>query len=210
MRSRQRTAFKAIAILLICAVAQLYMQIGLAQATQFFAKLTATKDGGPILVNGNSTPVGATIIPGSIIETRADQTATIDLDIGTLEVGQDTALRLDQTDGKVKITLTRGCAALKTKQGNEGEIATNMESVATTDKKKDDRIVVCYIGGNVTTGSTANSLLSGVTQTAAGAGGGGGIGTAVWVAIFGGIAAAIAVPVIGFRDDNRPVTSPSR
>lgn len=194
----------------MCAVAQLYMQIGVAQTAQFFARLTATRDGGPILVNGNSTPVGATIIPGSIIETRADQTATIDLDIGTLEVGQDTALRLDQTDGRVKITLTRGCAALRTKEGSEGEIATTAESVATTDKKKDDRIVVCYIGGTVTQGQAANSLLSGVTQTAVGSGGGGGIGTAAWVAILGGIAAAIAIPVLAFRDDNNAVVSPSR
>lgn len=202
MRLWYRTGSRAIAVLLVCALAQVYIQFGLAQQPpQFIARLTATRNGQPILVNGNSTPVGSAITPGSIIETGADQSATINLDIGVLEVGQNTSLRLDFEQGKVKITLTRGCAVLQTKSGNEGEIATEQESIVKTNKDKDDEAAVCFLNGQVTQGPAARALMVGV-QTAASTGGGGGLGAGAWWAIGGGIIAAVLLPIIAFRGDN--------
>jgi hypothetical protein len=202
MRLWYRKGSRFIAILLVCALAQVYIQFTFAQQPpQFIARLTSTRNGQPILVNGNSTPVGSAITPGSIIETGADQTATINLDNGVLEVGQNTSLRLDFEQGKIKITLTRGCAILKTKSGNEGEIATEQESVAKTEKDKDDEKAVCFLNGNVTQGPAARSLMIGA-QTTGTTGGGGGLGTAAWWAIGGGIIAAVVLPIIAFRGDN--------
>jgi hypothetical protein len=202
MRLWHRKGSRFIAILLVGALAQVYIQFAFAQQPpQFIARLTATRNGQPILVNGNSTPVGSAITPGSIIETGADQSATINLDNGVLEVGQNTSLRLDFEQGKVKITLTRGCAILRTKSGNEGEIATEQESVAKTDKNKNDEAAVCFLNGNVTQGPAARTLMMGVSTSGAAAGGGG-LGTAAWIAIGGGIIAAVVLPIVAFRGNN--------
>lgn len=190
-------AYRAIAMVLACAFAMLQVQFGLAQA-QFIARLTATRDGRPILVNGNSTPVGTTITPGSIIETGADQTATINLDNGVLEVGQDTSLRLDFEEGRIKVTITRGCAVLKTKSGNEGEIATPTETIAKTDKDRDDEKAVCFLNGAVTEGSAARALMVGVQATSTTEG----LGAAAWWAIGGGVVAAILLPILAFKGFN--------
>jgi hypothetical protein len=199
MRLRQRVS-QAIAILLVGAFAQVYIQIGFTQQPpQFIARLTATRDGRPILVNGNPTPVGTAITPGSIIDT-ADQSATINLDIGVLEIAQNTSLRLDFEEGKAKITLTRGCAALRTKEGTEGEIATQEASVAKTDRQKAGAIVVCFIDGNVTQGSAAQALFNAAAPAVAA--GTGGIGAGAWWAIGAGVIAAILIPIAAFRGDN--------
>ena len=203
MRLWYRMGSRAIALLLVCALSQVYIQFGLTQnPPQFIARLTATRNGQPILVNGNSTPVGSAITPGSIIETGADQSATIDLDTGVLEVAQNTSLRLDFEQGRVKITLTRGCAVLRTKSGNEGEIATPQETVVKTDKDKDDEAAVCFINGNVTQGSAARALMTAAVPTTAPTGGG--LGAGAWWAIGGGIIAAVVLPIIAFRDSASP------
>jgi hypothetical protein len=201
MKLWYRKGSRFIAILLVGALAQVYIQFAFAQQPpQFIARLTATRNGQPILVNGNSTPVGSAITPGSIIETGADQSATINLDNGVLEVGQNTSLRLDFEQGKIKITLTRGCAVLKTKSGNEGEIATETETVAKTDKDKDDEKAVCFLNGSVTQGPAAKALMVSVPSGAASTGGG--LGTAAWWAIGGGIIAAVVIPILAFRGNN--------
>lgn len=202
MRLWYRKGSRAIAVLLVCALAQVYIQFGLAQQPpQFIARLTATRNGQPILVNGNSTPVGSAITPGSIIETGADQSATIDLDIGVLEVAQNTSLRLDFEEGKVKVTITRGCAILRTKENTEGEIASQDATIdKTEDRKKANRLVGCFLNGQATQGSAAEALMQAAPPVATG--GGGGLGTAAWWAIGGGIIAAVVLPIIAFRGDN--------
>ena len=147
-----------IVALLICALTYVELALG-QQPPQFIARLTATRNGQPILVNGNSTPVNSAITPGSIIETGADQSATINLDNGVLEVAQNTSLRLDFEQGKVKVTIDRGCAILKTKKGHEGEIATQKKSISKTSKQKNDERTVCFIDGNVTEGRAAKALM---------------------------------------------------
>ena len=201
MRLWYRMGSRTIALLLVCALSQVYIQFGFTQQPpQFIARLTSTRNGQPILVNGNSTPVGTTITPGSIIETGADQSATINLDMGVLEVGQNTSLRLDFEEGRVKVTLTRGCAVLRTKSGNQGEIANEGGTIATTDKDKDDEKAVCFINGAVTEGSAARALMTAAVPTSGATGGG--LGAGAWWAIGGGIIAAVVLPILAFRGDN--------
>ncbi len=181
----QRTALKAIAVLLVLAVVQLYLPMALAQ--QFIARLTSTK-GGPILVNGNSTPVPGSITTGAEIQTGIDQTATIDLgDIGELKMGPNTRLKLDYDDNGAKVTLFSGCAILTTKENKEGEVATPQESAGKNDKKG-GILDICFINGNVTKNTAAKAIAE--VGTLGGAGGAGGLSQAAWWAI-------ILVPIGG-------------
>ena len=98
MSIRQRKGFRAIAVFLAFAMAQVYVQISLAEPAtttlpvplpqQFVARLT-TRGNQPILVNGNSAATGASILTGATIETPADIGATIDLGaLGSLDLVQ--------------------------------------------------------------------------------------------------------------------------
>jgi hypothetical protein len=203
MSPNHRTISKAIAILLVLAMAQVYVQIGLAapnttpgqQPPQFIARLSSTK-GGPITINGNSASVGASIVTGALIETL-DQSATINLgSFGTLEVGPNTQLRLDyDQQGNTRVTLIRGCAILRTRNNAAGEILTEQGSAAQTDGQKKKEADVCFLLGRVTVNqnAAANSIL-GVSSTtgSTGAGISGGALLAILGAVIGVVIAAVA------------------
>lgn len=178
MRSSRRNSVRAIAYLVAFAIVQLY--IPLTPAQQFIARLTSTR-GGPILVNGNSTPVPGSIVTGAEIQTGADQSATIDLgDIGELKVGPNTRLRLDYEQGKTRITLFTGCAVLQTREKSEGEIQAADQSAGKTDRRG-GILDVCFVDGKII--SNQNAAASSIAQVGATAGGGGGISTAVLLAV---------------------------
>lgn len=184
----QRNSFRAIAILLVFAIVQLCVPLTLAQAPQFIARLSSSR-GGPILVNGNSTPVPGSIVTGAEIQTGADQSATIDLgDIGELRIGPNTRLRLDYEQGKAKITLFTGCAVLQTKEKAEGEIEAEQQSVGKTDQRG-GIIDVCFLDGKTITNqnAAANAIAKISTTAAVGGGGGGGMSTGLIVATILGL-----------------------
>jgi len=211
MSNRQRKAIKAVAAFLILSFAQVGIRLGHAaenSATSVMpipqqlivARLERVR-GGAITVNGSGVASGATITTASTIETGAETVATVNLgSLGTLDVAPNTRLELTYDDqGNVKVKLISGCAVLRTKKGN-GEITT--EAGASTGQNKNRGILdVCIPpgGGNpiVNQGAAAAATSSGAAAGAAAAGGGGlwGIGTAAVVAIIGGIAAAVIIPV---------------
>jgi hypothetical protein len=213
MRLKQPKAYRAIAILLTFALAQISLQIGLAQGPQFIARLTSTRGNQPILVNGLSAAPGASIVTGATIETLSDQTAEINLgSFGTLELAPNTQLRLDyDQNGNTKVTLIRGCAVLRSKKNAEGEIVTEQGSAAKNDKKKNSVLDVCFINGQTTVGqNAAANAISGVSG-ATGGGGGGGIGTAATVGILAAVGGGVLTAVVVSRDESsvRPNPSPS-
>lgn len=170
MMTSRRNFVRAIAYLLVFSIVQLYVPAAVAQ--QFIARLTSTR-GGPVLVNGNTTPVPGSIVTGAEIQTGADQSATIDLgDIGELKIGPNTRLKLDYEQGKTRITLFTGCAVLQTKEKAEGEIEAGQQSAGKTDKRG-GLLDVCFIDGKVISNqNAAANAIAGVGATA-GAGGGG-------------------------------------
>ena len=204
---------KAIAILLVLAFAQVYVQIGLAapsttpgqQPPQFIARLSSTR-GGPITINGNSAAVGASIVTGAVIETL-DQSATINLSsFGILEVGPNTQLRLDyDQQGNSTVTLIRGCIILRTRNRATGEILTEQGSAAQIDGEKKNEADVCFLLGKVTVNQNAasNSILSvSATTGTTGAGISGGALLAILGGVIGGVLIAVAAasgdePVVG-------------
>ena len=85
-------------------------------------KLTTTADL-PVLVNGNSARGGATIMPGSLLETPVNASALVQLGAaGDVELPPDSRAVLNFTANSVKVTLRHGCAVLNVNQGATGSI----------------------------------------------------------------------------------------
>jgi hypothetical protein len=223
MNLRRRKSHKAIAALLLFAIAQIGIQVGFAAPTtpittaapipqQFIARLT-TRNNQPITVNGNSAATGASIVTGATIETGADQSATVNLGpLGSLDIAPNTKLILTYDDnGNVKAVILFGCAILTAKKKTTAEVATEQGgSAGKTDPAKGGILDICFPPGaaNPIVGQGAAAAAgagagSGAAAGAAATGGGGGLfglGRAATVAIFGGIGAVAALP-IAFQDN---------
>ncbi|MFN2512419.1 MAG: hypothetical protein ABR568_13505 [Pyrinomonadaceae bacterium] len=212
MRLKRLTASRAIAILLTFALAQVSLQIGLAQAPQFIARLNSTRGNQPILVNGLSASAGASIVTGATIETSSDQTAEINLgSFGTIELAPNTQIRLDyDQNGNTKVTLIRGCVILRSKNKAEGEIVTEQGTAAKNEKDKDRAADVCFINGQTTVNqNAAANAISGI-QTATAVGDG--LSNAAIFAILAAVGGVVLVGVVLAKDDDpafQPNPSPS-
>jgi hypothetical protein len=224
MNPKRRNGSKVIAVLTLFAIAQIGLQVGLAEPNtttnptalpqQFVARLT-TRNNQPITVNGLSAATGASILTGATIETGADQSATVNLGpLGQLDIAPNTKLVLTYDEnGNVKALLIYGCAILTAKKKTKGEVATEQGSAGKTDPAAGGVLDVCFPQGATapTVGQGAAAAAgagAGVPAGAAAGGGGGlfGLGTAATVAIFSGIGAAALTPL--FFQDNPSGSNP--
>jgi len=216
MNQNRRHGSRVIAALLLLALVQIGVQVGLAEPNntttpvvlpqQVVARLT-TRNNQPIQVNGLSANTGASILTGATIETGADQSATVNLGpLGTLDIAPNTKLVLTYDDqGNVKALLVYGCAILTAKKKTSGEIATEQGTAGKTDPAAGGVLNVCFPQGAAAPTIT-NTL---PTAPAAGGGGGGGLfglGKAATIAIFAGIGAAATTPL--FFQDNPSGSNP--
>jgi hypothetical protein len=218
MTQKRRRGPRVIAALLLLAMVQVSLQIGLAEPNdttnpvavpqQVVARLT-TRNNQTVLVNGLSANTGASILTGATIETGADQSATVNLgSLGTLDIAPNTKLVLTYDDqGNVKAVIVYGCAILTAKKKTSGEIATEQGSAGKTDPGAGGVLNVCFPQGAAAP-TVTNTLPSVPAATAGGGGGGGlfGLGTAATIAIFGGIGAAALTPL--FFQDNPSGSNP--
>lgn len=216
MNQKRRNGPRVIAALLLLAIVQVGLQVGLAEPNntttsvvvpqQVVARLT-TRNNQSILVNGLSATTGASILTGATIETGADQSATVNLGpLGNLDIAPNTKLVLTYDDqGNVKAVLVYGCAILTAKKKTTGEIATEQGTAGKTDPAAGGILNVCFPQG--ATAPTVTTTAPGA-PAAAGGGSGGlfGLGTAATVAIFGGIGAAALTPL--FFQDNPSGSNP--
>jgi len=217
MSTQRRKGFRAIAVFLTFAIAQVYIQMSFAEPTspaaaaalpqQFIARLSTS--GGPITVNGLSAANGASLVTGARIVTPAATSATVDLGpLGSLSISPDSDVRLDfdENNKTVKVTAFKGCFVLATKRGTQGQVDTETQERAA----ERDRAAGGAISGCVgPTGFTQGSGAGGGVATGAGGGTGTGIGTGATAAA---VIAAIAVPVtiyLATRDRNNGNPSPS-
>src|SRR3954451_8184197 len=203
MNQKHAVGPKVIAALLLLAIVQVSLQVGLAEPSntttpvlvpqQVVARLT-TRNNQAILVNGLSASTGASILTGATIETGADQSATVNLgSLGTLDIAPNTKLMLTYDDqGNVKVVLVYGCAVLTAKKKTTGEIATEQGTAGKTDPAAGGILNVCFPQGAAAPTVTNSLPTAGPAAGGAGSGGGGlfGLGTAATIAIFGGIGAA--------------------
>ncbi len=197
MTTNRRKGFKAIAVFLAFAMAQVCIQLSFAEATssattaavpqQFIARLTTA--GGPITVNGASAASGASLLTGATIETPAGVSATIDLGaLGTVELPPDSAIQLDFADnGEVRVKILRGCVVVKKNGPGEAEVYTAEGSSEKTNSNRKG-MGFCYLNGALSPQGTSS-----LAGAATGGGGGGGIGGGVTAAI---VISAVAVPVV--------------
>lgn len=214
MNQKRRRGSRVIAALLLLAIVQVSLQVGLAEPSntsepvavpqQVVARLT-TRNNQAITVNGLSANTGASILTGATIETGADQSATVNLgSLGTLDISPNTKLVLTYDDqGNVKVVLVYGCAVLTAKKKTSGEIATEQGTAGKTDPAAGGILNVCFPQGAAA--PTVTNTLPTTAPAAGGAAGGGGgglfgLGTAATIAIFGGIGAAALTPL--FFQDN--------
>jgi len=216
MNQKRPYGSRVIAALLLLAIVQVSVQVGLAEPgntttpvmvpQQVVARLT-TRNNQAILVNGLSANTGASILTGATIETGADQSATVNLgSLGTLDIAPNTKLVLTYDDqGNVKAVLVYGCAILTAKKKTSGEIATEQGTAGKTDPAAGGVLNVCFPQGAAAP-TVTNTLPT--APAAAGGGGGGlfGLGTAATIAIFGGIGAAALTPL--FFQDNPSGSNP--
>lgn len=207
--NQKRRGSRVIAALLLLAIVQVGLQVGLAEPTnttnpvavpqQIVARLT-TRNNQPITVNGLSTNTGASILTGATIETGADQSATVNLGpLGTLDIAPNTKLVLTYDDqGNVKAVIVYGCAILTAKKKTSGEIATEQGTAGKTDPAAGGILNVCFPQG-----AAAPTVTNTLPTAPAAAGGGGGLfglGKAATIAIFAGIGAAALTP-LAFQDN---------
>jgi hypothetical protein len=221
MRSRQQKALKAVALFLVFAIAQVYVQISFAEPNsptvpvplpqQFIARLT-TRGNQPITVNGLSAASGATILTGATIETPAAVGATINLGpLGYLDLAPNTKVELTfDENGQVRVKLISGCAILIAKKNTDAEVSTEQGPAGKTDKKKGGVLDICFPPGALapTVGQgAAASAGAGAAGTVAAASTAGLSGVAIG-AIVGGAIAAVAIPVALSRGNNSSSTTP--
>ena len=203
MSLRQRKAFKAIAVFLAFAFAQVYVQTSFAGPgvsrvsvpvpQRFVARLTIR--GGTATVNGASAVSGATVLTGATIETPDQVSATLDLGpLGTIDLEPNTSVQLDFTDdGNVRLKVLRGCAVVKKKGPGEAEVYTAEGASEKTNSNRKG-MGFCYLDGKL------NPF--GASAAAAGGGAGGGLSTAAKIAIFGGIGGGALAIILGTRGRN--------
>jgi hypothetical protein len=202
MSLRQRKGFKAIAVFLAFAFAQVYVQTSLAGPgagrvsvpvpQQFVARLTIR--GGPsATVNGASAVSGATVLTGATIETPDQVSATLDLGpLGTIDLDPNSAVQLDFTDdGNVRVKVLRGCVKVKKKGAGEAEVYTAEGASEKTNSNRKG-MGFCYLDGK----------LNPISAGGGGGGAGGGLSTGAKIAIFAGLGGGAAAIIIGTRGDN--------
>ena len=211
MNQKRRNGSRVIAALLLFAILQIGLQVGLAEPNntsspvvvpqQVVARLT-TRNNQPIIVNGLSANTGASILTGATIETGADQSATVNLGpLGVLDIAPNTKLVLTYDDqGNVKALLLYGCAILTAKKKTNGEIATEQGTAGKTDPAAGGVLNVCFPQGAAA--PTVNTGVATAPAASSGGGGGGlfGIGRAATIAIIAGIGAAATTP-LWFQDN---------
>ena len=203
MNSRFPMAYKAAALTLVFALMNLYVGTALAaRRPQASGKITTTGNQS-VIVNGNATSSGATILTGATIETGDQVGATIDLGaLGTVDIAPNTKIQIDfDENGKLKVTLIEGCVIVKPKKGKHGEIYTTDGKQITHNNEQTlpaAVLDVCFPKGApapiVNQGAAANA--------GAGAGGGGGISSEVAAGVVGAIGGTILVIILVGRGDD--------
>ena len=157
MTTTRRKVNIAIAALLVYSTLQVSVQIAFADPPspaeisiqqQLVGRLT-TRGNIPILVNEITTSTGAAITSGSTIETKAAQSATIDLGpVGRLDVSPNTKVVLTFSgQGDLKALVMFGCVVLTANRNTSGEVATEKGIVGTTDPAVGGVIEMCFPEG---------------------------------------------------------------
>jgi hypothetical protein len=209
MKAIRKMLNQSVALLIVTALLSLSIESSFAapfptsaSAAQTIGKLS-TRGNRSIVVNGNNTEPGASILDGATIETPDGTGATISLGaLGEIDLAPNTVAVINYSNGQLKVTLKRGCAIVRSKPGANGSIETPDGTNVPADQPDSNqgkRADVCFPLGATTPVVNAGAA----ANAGAGAGGGAaastGAGTAATAGAAGeGISAgAIAAIVAG-------------
>ena len=214
MTTTRRKMKTTIAALLIYSTLQVSGQLAFANSgppatkvavqQQLVGRLT-TRDNRPVAVNGLSAASGAAITSGATIETKAGESATVDLgSLGRLDISPNTKVVLTFDErGELKALVTFGCVILTANRNTRGEVATEKGVVGTTDPAVGGVVEMCIQPGSepiVGSGVAAGAGAGGGAAGATGAGGIFGIGIPATIAVLVGGGLAAITPI--FLQDN--------
>jgi hypothetical protein len=203
---------KATALVLILAVAQVYLGVSLARAAS--AKLfgapaqggahqgrLTTRGNNPVSVNGTSAKSGETIFSGQTIQTPAGVGATVNIPgLGRVDIAPNTTLTFTFADGTISVSLASGCAILTTNKGVAGTVLAG-GSTQQTDASNGGSLDVCSSqtpGAPPVVGQGAASAAGAGASSAAGAAGAAGGAAAGGSAASGGLFGLGTAGTFGF------------
>jgi hypothetical protein len=178
MTSTYRKGASALAVFLVFAVCTVYLQINVyaspipneaaASTSLLFGRLDAPLNT-VVMVNGNESRSGTTILPGSQLITAEETGASVNLSsLGSVTIGPKSVLTLNFTKSTVQVALVRGDLTLTTNKGIAGSATTPDGKTERTDPSQVSTIVVH--AGDTTTDDP---------QKKGGGGAGGGTGDVV-------------------------------
>ena len=154
---------KAVALLLAFSIFQLYTHAGAVGSdveTQDPATsalqtpgILSTSGNRDILVDKNEADTGATILNGALLETSECVSATVRFGpLDEVNLATNTIAVINYGDGKVKVTLKRGCARVRVQRSVEGTIETpdGKTTPATQPDTRNRQIAeVCYLPAGI-------------------------------------------------------------
>lgn len=170
MQSLKSRTSKAAAVVLVLAVAHMYVNAELVRAAsaRLFAgvmpqatiqgRLT-TRGNNPVTVNGNSARSGETIFSGQSIQTPDGVGATINLPgLGSVDMSTNTNITLTFEHGKINVKLVSGCVVLTAYKGTTGTLEEG-DRTRQTDPAKGGTIENC---GERPAGATIPAATGGI------------------------------------------------
>ncbi|HEY8223672.1 MAG TPA: hypothetical protein VIG25_00250 [Pyrinomonadaceae bacterium] len=168
MTTTKRRVKATVAALLIYSTLQLAGQAAFAGGASSVASVSvpqqlvgrlSTRDNKPVMVNGLSAATGASVASGATIETKAEESASVNVGpLGRLDISPNTKVVLTFGPGELKALVNFGCVKLTALKNIRGEVATEQGTVGTTDPA---------------TGGVIENCKPGTTPAVVGQGGGG-------------------------------------
>lgn len=207
MQSLKSRTSKAAAVVLVLAVAHLYLNADLVRAatSRLVAGVTAqaavqgrltTRGNNPVTVDGNSARSGETIFSGQSIQTPDGTGATVSLPgLGRVDMATNTNITLTFEQGKINVKLVSGCVVLTAYKGTTGTLEEGGRA-RQTDPDKGGTIENC---GARPAGATVPAATTGGISTLGKAG--------LIIAAAGATAAAVAL-IPCRRGDNPSPSAP--
>lgn len=123
MASKHSAAIKLTALLLVIAIAQVYVLAN--PGVSLFGRLITNGDS-VITINSAEARSGTTVLPGAQLQTPEDAAATVRLEsLGKLDIAPNTNLTLDFSEGKIDVNVVAGEATLTANKGVNGSITFN-------------------------------------------------------------------------------------
>ena len=195
MTSRYQRSFKSLAMLVVLAIMNVYVATAWAApgvpSMQAVGKIT-TSGNQPVTVNGNSVGSGGSIQTGATIETPDGVGATINLGpLGSIDLPPNSSVTIEFTGDSIKVTVHRGCAVVRNKQGTTATVTSDDGQNDSSDNSGKKSASVCYPGA-----SAANAGAGGGGGGAAAGGAAAGIGTGVIIALIGAAAGAVVIAAV--------------